>query len=177
MKKAEKFEVGKRVAAESNGLIELTVEDGVATLRGEFDKHSRKPLRYKKGAGWRYKMVDGVETWSLRVEPRAKQQAEPKAEPKPEPKEATIYVRTWGYGMTIATFYEVTRSTESSIWLRQVATVEKPADKYGQYGTVSPCRGQFVGDEFRKSLKDGAERLSGGLYVWDGKPASFNYMD
>ena len=177
MKKAEKFEVGKRVAAESNGLIELTVEDGVATLRGEFDKHSRKPLRYKKGAGWLYHKDANGEFWTLNVSKLAEPKAEaPKAE-KAEPKEATIYVRTWGYGMTIVTFYEVTRSTESSVWLRQVAATEKPADKYGQYGTVTPCRGQFVSNEFRKSLKDGAERLSGGFYVWDGKPASFNYMD
>lgn len=103
MKKAEKFEVGKAIAEQSNGLIELTIEDGVATLRGEFTRAQRKPLRFKKGAGWRYKMVDGVETWSLRVEPK-----------KPEPKVEGVYVRWDGEKPES---FRVSRENAKSVWL------------------------------------------------------------
>lgn len=105
MKKAEKLEIGKAIAAESDGRIRLAIEDGVAVLRGQFTRAERKPLRFKKGAGWRYKVVDGVETWSLRVEPK---------KTEPEPSANGLYVRWDGEKPEP---FRVTRATEKSVWL------------------------------------------------------------
>lgn len=135
MKKAEKFEVGKAIASNSDGRIALAIEDGVAVLRGTFTRAERKPLRFKKGAGWRYKMVDGVETWSLRVEQK---KSEPKPKAEPEPNTNGIYVR-WN-GERPESF-RIARATEKSIWL-------VGAD----------------GKEFRKAIGESAERLSGDFY-------------
>lgn len=223
-KTAKKYETGKRVAEASDGRITLEVVDGIATLKGEFTRADRKPLRFKKGAGWRYRLVDGVETWSLNVsrlaeaasveslkpaakstakasaksagkssrkssrkasgktsrKASAKSAAEPSAKTSDEASAVevgTVYARVWGHDMTIVTFYEVTRSTSASVWLRKIGSVEKGADKYGQHGTVTPVPHAFVGEEFRKAVGKGAERLSGGIAVWDGEPLRFNYMD
>lgn len=107
MKKAEKFEFGKQIAASSDGRIRLSIEDSVAVLSGEFTKAERKGLRFKKGAGWRYKVVDGVETWRLYVGNLV--------EPKPEPRnDGSVYVKWDGENVEI---FRVSRSTESSVWL------------------------------------------------------------
>lgn len=89
MKKAAKFEVGKAIADASEGRIVLEVQDGIAVLKGDFTRKERKPLRFKKGAGWRYAVVDGVETWKLNIRSLAEADAvntlaESAAEPKRE---------------------------------------------------------------------------------------------
>ena len=106
-KTMKKYEAGKAVAQASEGRIALTIEDSVATLRGEFTRKDRAPLRFKKGAGWRYKVADGVETWRLYVGNLV--------EPKPEPRnDGAVYVKWDGENVEV---FRVSRSTESSVWL------------------------------------------------------------
>jgi hypothetical protein len=167
-KTMKKYEIGMAVANASEGRIKLTIEDSVATLRGEFTRKDRKPIKYKTG-GWRYHFEDGAEFWTLnvsriigqieksanepKVEPKAKSSAEPKPEsaakpsrksgkkpskPKGAVKAGSFYVRWDGERPES---FKVVRSTKSSIWL-------VGAD----------------GKEFRKSIGESPAQLSGGFY-------------
>ena len=161
-KTMKKYEIGKAVANASEGRIELTVEDSIATLRGEFTRKDRQPIKFKAG-GWRYHKDDSGEFWTLNVgriidqlnEPSAEQADEPKVETSAEPKSKTSaklaakpkrkaapkchYVRFNG---ETAELFRITRSNEKSVWL------------VGSDGV-----------EFRKSIGESAERLSGGFYL------------
>ena len=171
-KTMKKYEIGMAVANASEGRIKLTIEDSVATLRGEFTRKDRKPIKYKTG-GWRYHFEDGAEFWTLnvsriigqldpsaksanepKVEPMAKSSAEPKPEsaakpsrksgkkpskPKGAVKTGSFYVR-WNGERPEA--FKVVRSTKSSVWL--VGADDK---------------------EFRKSIGESPERLSGGFFL------------
>lgn len=154
-KTMKKYEAGKRVAMESEGRIALTIEDSVATLRGEFTRKDRAPLRFKKGAGWRYHSDDSGEFWTLNVsriadklgqeresavEPKVERQVEPSAEPKAEGavESGALYVKVGGNRPEL---FKATRSTKASVWL------------------VGPD-----GKEFRKAVGESADKLAGGFY-------------
>lgn len=170
-KTMKKFEIGKAVANASDGRIKLTIEDSVATLRGEFTRKDRKPIKYKTG-GWRYHFEDDAEFWTLNVsriigqlDPSAKSANEPKVEPKakssaePKPESAAKPSRKSGKkpskskgAVKAGSFYvrwdgerpesfKVARSTKSSIWLIG-------AD----------------GKEFRKAVGESPLKLSGGFF-------------
>lgn len=62
----DRYEIGKAVAEQSEGRITLTIENSIATLRGEFTRKDRQPIRYKNG-GWRYRKDDSGEFWTLSV--------------------------------------------------------------------------------------------------------------
>ena len=92
-------------------------------------------------------------------------------------KVGSIFVSQWGYDQTNTDFYEVTRMSEASIWLRKIAkTVVTSGGAGGD--KVMPLPGQFVGDEFRRKL-DRNSGFSGpwisinsyaGASLWDGTP-------
>lgn len=147
----DRYEIGKAVAEQSEGRITLTIEDSIATLRGEFTRKDRQPIRYKNG-GWRYRKDDSGEFWTLSIkriadklegETAAKSSDEPQVEPSAEPsaegavESGAVYVRWNGEK---AEEFRASRSTKSSVWL-------VGAD----------------GAEFRKAVGEDAERLSGGF--------------
>jgi hypothetical protein len=92
-------------------------------------------------------------------------------------KVGSIFDSQWGYDETHTDFYEVTRMSEASIWLRKIAkTVVTSGGAGGD--KVMPLPGQFVGDEFRRKL-DRNSGFSGpwisinsyaGASLWDGTP-------
>ncbi|MDK9354271.1 hypothetical protein FAM22020_001962 [Propionibacterium freudenreichii] len=60
-------------------------------------------------------------------------------------------------------FFQVTRDTEKTIWLRPVATTGLAA--------ITPVPGQWTGPEFRRAKRRPTDpRGEWALWQWDGKP-------
>ena len=84
-----------------------------------------------------------------------------------------IAVSSWGYEQTNVDFYEVTRVTASSVWLRPIAK-ESVENTEMMTSRVTPRPGVFTGSEFRKKRPEGDwMRLDSfsSASLWDGKPA------
>lgn len=91
-------------------------------------------------------------------------------------KAGDIFYTSWGCEQTNTEFYQVTRVTEASVWLRRVA--EDREDLHFMTATKTPRIGEFVGEEFRRKIHRG--RRAGSHIVsindvalgrqWDGRP-------
>jgi hypothetical protein len=87
-----------------------------------------------------------------------------------------IFYTSWGYEQTNTEFYQVTRATEASVWLRRV--VEDREDLHFMTATKTPRIGEFDGEEFRRKIRRGREpgchvvSISAVAlgYQWDGEP-------
>jgi len=141
MKTMEKFEIGKNVAKQSDGRIELSVENSVAYLRGEFTRKDRQAIKYRNG-GWKFHRDESGEFWTLsvgRIKKSLGKLAETEHDDAAEEHEVksngVLYVR-WNDGHP--ELFHVTRATKASVWL-------VGAD----------------GKEFRKAIGENAEKLSG----------------
>ncbi len=89
----------------------------------------------------------------------------------------TIFVATWGYDQTNVDYYEVTRATAKTVWLRAIASkVTRPLTAMSQEIVARP--GVFVGKEFRRRVhRDGALTQPfvaidsvHGAHPWNGQP-------
>lgn len=172
-KTMKKYEIGMAVANASEGRIKLTIEDSVATLRGEFTRKDRKPIKYKTG-GWRYHFEDGAEFWTLNVgriidqlnEPSAESANEPKVEPsakssaEPKPESAAKPSRKSGKkpsrkpkGAVKAGSFYVRWDGERPESFKVVRSTKSSVWLVGADGK-----------EFRKSIGESPAQLSGGFY-------------
>jgi len=160
------------------------------------DKANVKAMGFRSGtsrnygAGWWCKPED--------LKPVAKSEPEPKpvkvkaAKPKPKSKSkaaksggkyepGTVFVKSYGYNMTLVNFYEVTRCTAKTVWVREIyqKVVEDTGYMSGRCAPVEPH--VFVGDkEHMYRIKPDSDYIGSGhdfMHVWDGRPAYFNHMD
>lgn len=142
-------------------------------------------------------IIDMLNTTSKTATPKPKT-ATPKPKPKnttPKPKTATakqpksgkyepgtVFVDSWGYNMTIIDFYEVVRSTDKTVWLRQIKqhTVEDTGFMSGTCAPNEPhepCNDKVT---MCRINKRDPEWVGSGYHMarlWDGKPRYFNHMD
>ena len=80
---------------------------------------------------------------------------------------------TWGYGQTNVDWYQVTRVSASSVWIRAID--QNSSDHHGSPtgGMCQPIRNSFKGREIRKVIRKGSEYLKfdyGAGSKWNGKP-------
>jgi hypothetical protein len=70
-------------------------------------------------------------------------------------KKGDILAYTWGYGQTNVDFYQVTRATAKSAWIRHIK--QDTVETGFMCGHTSPRPGEFDdGGEKRKDIKSGA---------------------
>lgn len=63
-----------------------------------------------------------------------------------------IFSSSWGYDQTNIDYYQVTRATAKTVWLRPIA--QTTAEVTGSMSeTVQPVPDDFTGDEFRRKVK------------------------
>jgi len=86
----------------------------------------------------------------------------------------TIFVSTWGYDQTNVDYYEVTRSTTSSVWVRPLAQVQMDAPAYMQE-RVAPLPLTYIGPERMHRVRWSGDHVyfspssSASASVWDGE--------
>ena len=94
-----------------------------------------------------------------------------------------IFENTYGYEASITHFWQVTRVSEKSVWVRQIKKKCISKGDYWSYGEdVLPIPDAFVGEEYRKKLRISPYRGTpcftvnsySDAYLWDGKPIN-NY--
>lgn len=88
------------------------------------------------------------------------------------PTAGSMFAAKWGVEQTNVEFYEVTRATAKTVWLRPVATATKTDPARLTY-LATPRAGEFTGPEFRRKYVPGeCVRISPGelARLWDGSP-------
>jgi len=76
-----------------------------------------------------------------------------------------IFYDTWGYEQTNVDFYQITRTTEKSIWMREIGR-EIVASTGFMQGKVMPIKGAFTGEEKRKTPLDyGSTNEDNGFFI------------
>ena len=87
----------------------------------------------------------------------------------------TVLVSTWGYDQTNVDFFEVTRATRHTLWLRPIA-VKRGETTTDLSGYVLPQPGKYIGAELRRRPIAGAADLRVAIdsvahaRPWDGAP-------
>lgn len=91
--------------------------------------------------------------------------------PSGEWEKGAILVSTWGYDQTNVDFYQVTRTSDHSIWARPIGQVTISETRAG--AEVMPVPSQFTGKEFRRRrpvmgyINSGDHGLA---RLWSGEP-------
>lgn len=91
--------------------------------------------------------------------------------PSGEWEKGAILVSTWGYDQTNVDFYQVTRTSDHSIWARPIGQVTITETRAG--AAVMPVPSQFTGKEFRRRrpvmgyINSGDHGLA---ELWNGEP-------
>ena len=67
-------------------------------------------------------------------------------------KPGTILSYTWGYEQTNADFFQVTRATAKTAWIRPIAQTETPDGGF-MTGKAKPVINRFTGPERRKRIQ------------------------
>lgn len=85
-----------------------------------------------------------------------------------------VFVSSWGYEQTNVDYYEVTRTTDKSIWVRPIrSTVVTTLGSMS--GTVAPVPGDYIGAEFRRRRPERGNGFSVNSFAlarpWDGQPS------
>jgi len=96
-----------------------------------------------------------------------------------------ICMMEWGATMSLVDFFQVTRLTEKTVWLKKVPSIIHTHDGYGQAGTKLPdLETTERGAEFRKKInvdEDGSETAyetyRGTIEPWTGQPINFDTYD
>lgn len=85
-----------------------------------------------------------------------------------------ILIKSVGYSMVLYEFYQVTRKTDKSIWVRPLRSTHVLGED-GSYDAFRPfveCKfNDFAGPEERKGMNSYIGTL------WDGKPAQEDHLD
>ena len=98
-------------------------------------------------------------------------------------KKGDIFVATWGYDQTNATFFQVIGTTGKSVVVRQIEKKETPDEGGFMTGNVTPIRNKFMGEAKTKRLQDnkyfGIGFRAGDSYgfaeKWDGEPVAVSH--
>jgi hypothetical protein len=122
---------------------------------------------------WLEERIAGIKSHDDRI---AKRKAERKAFKSPA-KIGDILTSSWGYDQTNIDFYQVIKTTDKSVVIREIYKKLIENDGYGS-DMVMPSKDSFKGDEMTKLVKPSYNGI--GYYVninsyafadvWDGKP-------
>lgn len=100
-----------------------------------------------------------------------------------------ILHRSWGYGMTINSFYRVMRATAKTVWIRElekVTAIPETGVNEGWCGKEVPTHDLIPnGEETRHRVTfsyslDGEPTVkteNGHARKWDGEAKSYNHLD
>lgn len=82
-----------------------------------------------------------------------------------------ILASLWGYEQTNIDFYEVTRTSTASVWLRPIRAQKTPDALDMQY-MATPCPGDYTGPEFRRKRDERLIRIDSCSFArrWKGEP-------
>lgn len=75
---------------------------------------------------------------------------------------------SWGYDQTNVDFFQVTRVSRASVWIRPIGSASSDHGQPGG-GVCQPRRGRFTGEECRKRGGQSLSMDHGILAKWDGK--------
>lgn len=107
---------------------------------------------------------------------RTKQKAQQAERAGQSVKPGMILCSMWGWEQTNVDFYEVTRATEKTVWLRPIAS-RQAQQIHAMAQEVVPVPGEFIGAEFRRKIQPwGQGKISVCLNsfatasTWEGAP-------
>lgn len=83
---------------------------------------------------------------------RTKQKAQQAERAGVSVKPGMILCSTWGWEQTNVDFYEVTRATEKTVWLRPIAA-QQERQVHAMAEELMPVPGEFIGAEFRRKIQ------------------------
>lgn len=104
----------------------------------------------------------------------AKARQEFKAKLKP----GTILYSSFGYNMTLVSFYQVIEQKGAFVWVRKMEQNRETLDG-GWSGKAFAKKGFLLGDPIKLGISNGYLRngRSENLYLWDGRGLHFNSLD
>ena len=90
-----------------------------------------------------------------------------------------ILYNSWGWEQTNIDFYQVVSVTKKTIKIRRIASKKTIASKYGERGTTTPLKNQFVEQVITKTpfLLDDVWRVNfkyGSGRQWSGEPLYYS---
>lgn len=131
---------------------------------------------YKKGIDY-----DSIFNWSqCQTYIRKMAEIKPYAEPKHNIKIGDIFYNSWGYDQTNIDFYQVVKTTDKTVTLRQIKGVSNDYNAYQMSGSAVAIKNAFCTDKLlRKTpyLMGGEWRINfeyGAGSQWDGSPMCFS---
>lgn len=88
-----------------------------------------------------------------------------------------FFVDSWGYEQTNVDWYQVTKVSPASVWLRRVKS-DRTETGY-MTGECVPVKNAFIGDEKRKKLRQNSGHFNvpsdyGWCQLWDGRPKRYS---
>jgi len=93
-----------------------------------------------------------------------------------------IWVATWGYEQTNATFFQIVGITPKGIKVRKIKSKEISKDNESMTGYAVPVKNAFEGEQKTRRiyLFDGEERFNAGdsygsAEKWDGNPVAISW--
>jgi hypothetical protein len=106
-------------------------------------------------------MVQHVSEFIDNINSRKTHKAEEKNKQKEARKNVSEYFKvgdilydSWGYDQTNIDFYQVTRITGQSVWIRPIGGQPVESEGYGgMAGRIKPIKDSFNGDEVRKNMR------------------------
>ena len=90
-----------------------------------------------------------------------------------------IGVNSWGYDQTNIDYYQVTKTTKSSIWIRPIGYASMEGNGCFEQYNVTPAKDHFIGSEIMKrvvfseyngKINEYVNMSYGILSHWGGKP-------
>jgi hypothetical protein len=95
---------------------------------------------------------------------------------KHELKVGDIMVSSWGYEQTNVDFYQVTKTTLKSVWVREISKLKGVEGDSSMAGKVMPIKDDFKGPEKRFLVNEYGIRIESyaSAKKWDGKPQYFS---
>jgi len=92
-----------------------------------------------------------------------------------------IFVETWGYDQTNATFYQVVKVGNNTVSIRQIKSKISQRDSSSMSGYAVPIKGDFESTTKIKKITnwDGEEAIRGDFgrlaTKWDGEPVGVSW--
>lgn len=124
----------------------------------------RSRFGFKIEANYKYRNMEqlyrGIDRFlenKLEIIRREKEYKESKKKARQEMKNpykvGDILYDSWGYDQTNIDFYQVTRTSPKSVWIRPIASEQVKGTEGFMSANVKPVKDKFIGDEQRKPLQ------------------------
>lgn len=124
----------------------------------------RSRFGFKIEANYKYRNIEqlyrGAERFienELEIVKRKKERQESKKKARQEMKNpykvGDILYDSWGYDQTNIDFYQVTRTSPKSVWIRPIAAEQVKGSEEFMSARVKPVKDKFIGEEIRKPLQ------------------------